>query len=155
MAETIQFGPERRKTGQTARYGYGSSQVAGAIGEARKLGRKAMSPEQAAAWKLYQSLEKFPNFTKEARQELQNEFTDLPNLKSMNMKALAATLSFLQAVKTPTVNLFRDEIVLPHIEKVLPLKQLSVDEKQRLILRYKAQILMYVRAIQRYRKLRS
>ena len=151
MAETtIQFEPERRKGDQPARYGLGLG-IAGAVGETRKLGRKAMSPEQLAAWKLYQELENFPVFTKQARQGLLEELTNLPNLRSMNMKALAATLSFLQTVKSPTVNSYKDRIILPHIEKVLPLKQMSSEERTRLIVRYKAQILRYVKAIQNYR----
>jgi hypothetical protein len=154
MAETtIQFAPERRRGEQRARFGGGPSQMIGAVGKVHKgLTRRRMTPNKLAAWKLNQALENYPNFTEDARQNLQNEFVDMPQLRTMNMKVLAATLSFLQAVNNqPTPNAFRDEIILPHINILLPTTEISPDEKRRLIIRFKAQILIYIQAIEIFR----
>ena len=153
MEERIQFEPERRKGDQPARFGKGPSQMIGAAGALqKKLARRHMSPNELAAWKLNQSLEKYPEFTKEARENLQNEFVEMEGLRTMNMKLLAATLSFLNSVQNrPTPASFTDENIIPHLNQLLPTNKVEPDELRRLIIRYKAQILMYIRAIQLFR----
>ncbi len=153
MAETIQFGPERRRGEQQARFGRGPSQMVGGPGEVhRQLTRRHMTPNELAAWKLNQALQKYPLFTEDARQNLQNEFVDMPGLRTMNMKVLAATLSYLRAIDNkPTPNTFKDKIILPHLNLLLPTGDLTPDERRRLIIRFKAQILIYIQAIEIFR----
>ena len=110
-----------------------------------------MTPNEMAAWKLNQALTHHGNFTAEARQQAQNEFVEMPVLRTMNMKVLAATLSFLQDVIEPTPANFRDEVILPYIDGLLP-TNLKAQDRQRLIIRFKAQILIYVKAIRLYRE---
>jgi len=152
MAETIQFAPERRRGEQQARFGRGPSQMMGAQGEIHKrITRKHMSPNELAAGDLAKALEKYPIFTKEARQNLQNEFTDMPSLRTMNMDVLAATLSFLHSVNNqPTPETFKDEIILPHINLLVPTNK-GNEEIQRLRTRFKAELLTYIRTIQLFR----
>jgi len=152
MAE-IQFAPERQKGEQQTRFGRGPSQMIGAPGELhRQLTRKHRTPNELAAWKLNQSLSKYPIFTEEARQNLQNEFVEMPSLRTMNMKVLAATLSYLRAIDNkPSEDTFRDEIILPHLALLLPTTELDPDERRRLIIRFKAQILIYIQAIEIFR----
>lgn len=138
MSEIIQFGPERRKTNQPARFGRG-----------RK--REPMTPNELAAWKLNQALEKYSEFTSGARQELQNEFTNMESLRTMNMDVLATTLAFLKAYGEITPNSFKDENILLYINRLLPIKEMTNNEKRKLITRFKAEILIYIRAIQTFR----
>ncbi len=149
MAETIQFGAERQRGEQQARFGRGPSQMVGAVGAThRQLTRKHMTPNELAAWKLNQALEKYPVFTEDARRNLQVEFVEMQGLRTMNMKVLAATLSFLKSVNNqPNPQSFQDQYVLPHIRLLLPTKEIAEEEKRRLIIRFKAQMLIYIRAI--------
>ncbi len=153
MDETIQFAPERRRGEQQARFGRGPSQMGGAHGDIhRQLTRRHMSPNELASWKLNQALEKYPIFTEDARQNYQNEFVDMPGLRTMNMKVLAATLSFLRSINNkPTPDTFKDNIILPHLNLLLPTKEISPDERKRLIIRFKAQLLIYIQAIEIFR----
>lgn len=153
MAETIQFAPERRKGDQQARFGRGPSQIAGTGAEVhRQLTRKYRTPNELAAWKLNQALVKYPIFTEEARQNLQNEFVEMPSLRTMNMKVMAATLAYLRSINNkPSEETFKDEIILPHLALLLPTGDISPDERKRLIIRFKAQILIYIQAIEIFR----
>src|SRR3990172_2259914 len=136
MAETIHFGPEHKKKDQQARFGRGQSQITGAVGEVqRQLARKTRTPNELASWKLNQALSKYPIFTEEARQNLQNEFVEMPGLRTMNMKVLAATLSYLRAIDNkPSPLTFRDEIILPHLTLLLPTGVINEDDRRRLII---------------------
>jgi hypothetical protein len=153
--EEIRFDSERRKGEQQARFGQGASQMLGAAGEFhRQLTRKHRTPNELAAWKLNQALSKYPIFTSEERQNLQSEFVEMPSLRTMNMKVLAATLSYLKAINNkPSVDTFKDEIILPHLTLLLPITQSEEDEDviRRLIIRFKAQILIYIQAIEIFR----
>ena len=153
--ERVQLEPERRRGNQAARYGTGQSQMAGTAGFIHKqLTRRHMTPNELAAWKLNQALEKYPEFTKEARENAQNEFVNMESLRTMNMKLLAATLSFLRSVKDqPTPESFKDKNILPYMSQLLPIgDKITNEERKRLIVRFKAQILMYIRAIQIFRE---
>ena len=148
MTETIQFGPERQRGDQPARFGRGPSQMVGTGGATRQITRKNMTPNEQAAWNLNQALEKYPDFTEDTRRNLQVEFVDMPGIRTMNMKVLAATLSFLKSVNNqPTPDAFKDEYILPHLSLLLPTKELPDDERRILIVRFKAQLLIYIRAI--------
>ena len=150
MDETqIQFAPERRKGDEAARFGRGDAQLGGA----GRLNRRHMTPNELAAWKLNQALEKYPNFTKEARENAQNEFVDMPGLRTMNMKLFAATLNFLQSINNqPTPTSFTDEVIIPHMSQLINIEKINQEDTRRLIIRFKAQILMYIRAIQLFRE---
>jgi len=154
MSAQIQFAPERRRGEQQARFGRGASQMGGGIGGIhRQITRRQMTPNEMAAWDLNRSLEKYPVFTSEARSDIQNEFVRMEGLRTMNMKTLAATLSFLRAVDNqPTPNSFRDEIIGPHISLLLPAGDMNPEDRARLTIRFKAQILIYIRAILNFRQ---
>ena len=108
-----------------------------------------MSPNELASWKLNQALEKYPEFTKEARENMQNEFVSMPGIRTMNMKLLAATLNFLRHINNqPTSESFLDKNIVPYMSQLLPVDQ---DDRKRLIVRFKAQMLMYIRAIEIFR----
>lgn len=153
MAETIQFAPERRKGDQPARFGRGTSRIVGVPGEVqRQLTVKPKTANELASWKLNQSLKKYHTFTEEARQDLQNEFVEMPSLRTMNMKVLAATLSYLRSIgNRPSPATFKDEIILPYLNLLLPTGEMTPDERKRLIIRFKAQILIYIQAIEIFR----
>lgn len=155
MEERIQFDPEPRKGDQIARFGKGGqSQMIGAEGALHKeLTRRHMTPNELAAWKLNQALEKYPEFTKDAREDAQNEFTGMPGLRTMNMKLFAATLNFLRGINNNIVpNSFKDEIILPYMNQLINIDKIDQEETKRLIIRYKSQMLMYIRAIQIFRE---
>lgn len=147
MAE-IQFTAERRRGEQQARFGRGGGKMTGTPGGKR---RPLMTSKEIAALKLNQALMAYGNFTAAARQQAQDEFVSMEVLPTMNMKVLAATLSFLYDVREPTPANFRDEVILPYIEGLLP-ANLKAQDRQRLIIRFKAQILTYIRAIQLHRE---
>lgn len=154
MNEGIMFEPERQKGNLPSRYGRGPSEIVGSEGALHKqLTRRNMTPNELAAWKLNQAMEKYPEFTKDARENAQNEFVSMPSLRTMNMKTLAATLSFLNGIKNNvTPNSFKDETILPYMKELINLDKVDQEETKRLIIRYKAQMLMYIRAIQLFRE---
>jgi hypothetical protein len=121
-------------------------------------GRFKLSP----AYNLFKTLEEFPEFTKEARVEIQNEFEDFPDLKVLNLKVFASVLSFLRKYKKPgkndelTINLLTDDIMMEYFSRFLPDdKKITLQEKKHLIIRLKAQFLKYIIAIVRYRSNRA
>jgi hypothetical protein len=152
MEETIQFAPERRRGEQQARFGMGPSRMIGIPGEFKQLSRRRMTPSELASWKLNQALMKYPEFTADGRQLLQDEFVNMPGLRTMNMKVLAATLSFLNSLRGReyTADSFKDDYIMPYIKELLPLDVGSV-ERKRLIIRFKAQLLIYIEAIENFR----
>ena len=94
----IQFDPEYQKGGQRGRYSHGVSKMAGLEHIHKHMTRVQKTPNEIAAWKLNQALEKYPIFTEESRQQLQNEFVNMPNLKTINVKTFAAALAFLSSI---------------------------------------------------------
>ena len=152
--ERIQFEPERRRGEQGARFGRGPSQMGGTVGTLHKqLTRRHMTPNELAAWKLNQALEKYPEFTRDARENAQNEFVDMPGLRTMNMKLFATTLDFLKSINNqPTPDSFRDDVIIPHMSQLVNVEKINQEETRRLIIRFKAQMLMYIRAIQIFRE---
>lgn len=136
--ETIQEGFERTKEGQT-RVGLG-------------LGKQRLTPNELAGYNLFKVLEKYPEFTQEARTELQSEFTDMDDLPVLNMETFAAVLSFLRLHPSPNPKDFRDENIIPFFGRLFPDKPLTEEEKERLIVRLKAQFIKYITAINRFRE---
>lgn len=147
---TLEFGIERRKEGQVSRYGRGGFSAPGIPGA--KIVRVPKTPKELAAWKLNQALSKYTKFSMEARQEYQGEFANMPNLRTLNMKVLAAAITLLSDIKEPTPESFKDRNILPYIDPLLPAKQLNESEHKRLIVKYKEMILIYITAIQNYRR---
>lgn len=143
MTEEIQFGPERRRGDQAVRFGREGQTTGGGKGR----GRGPLPPNELAAWKLNQALEKHPIFTKEARENIQNRFVDMEGLRTMNMKVLAATLAFMRSVGNITPDKFKDDIIMPNLIPLLPTTEMAPEDYKRLIIRFKAQVLIYYRAI--------
>ena len=143
--ERIEFGPERRKEDQLARFGARPSP----IGE---FGYAIHTPSEIAANKLSKALEKYPDITQEGRQIFRNEFVDMPNLRYMNMKVMAAVISFMNKNKFVPEN-FKDDIIIPYMSQLLPKDGVSPEDRRRLIIRFKAQMLIYIRSILRFIKL--
>ena len=114
-----------------------------------KKGQK-VDPKFLAAYNLNKTLEKYPEFTKEARTEIQNEFTDFPDLAVMNLETLASVLFFLKYHPKPVPKDFSDENIVEYFSRLIPDKITST-EKERYIIRLKAQFLKYIRAINTYR----
>lgn len=144
--DIIQFSPERIRGEQQARFGRGHSQGIKLPGETH---RRRMTPSELASWKLNRALEKYPEFTKEGRQGFQDEFVDMPGLRTMNMKVMAATISFINHNK-PSVDTFKDQNIIPYMKELLP-TEIDSTELKKLIIRFKAQILIYIRAIEIFR----
>jgi len=135
--EKIISGPERTRGEAKPRFG--------------RVRSKIMTPAESAAYNLNKSLENFEDFDYEERQKLQNEFVKMDNLKYMNMDALAATLAFLKKYPKPSPQNFKDKAIVPFIEPVISQYKFDKEEKKRIIIRYKAQILRYIRAINSFR----
>lgn len=121
----------------------------GRIGFAQ-LSRKR-DPQSLAAFNLQRTLEKYPAFTKEARQDIQNEFSDFPDLPVLNLEMLASVLDFLKDHSTPTPADFEDDVILEYFSRLLPDK-LNPKERERVIIRLKASFLRYIRAISSFRR---
>lgn len=138
--EKIVSGYEGRVRGGAAGFGF----------EKYRRGEK-VDPKQQAVYYLNKVLEKYPEFTKEARTEIQLEFANFPNIAVVNLEALAAVLNFLKMYPNPTPEDFKDEIILEFFERLIPDKPISSEEKGRLIIRLKAQFLKYIVAIKTFR----
>ena len=154
--ESIQREPERRKAGQTARYGKGVSTMIGLGGkDGKTFSRLIMTPNELASLKLSEALTKYQEYTPEGREQIRHEFVNMPSLRTMNMKVLAATLNFLRALDQQGTPLgpeaFKDENIIPYLAQLLPTTKISDEEYQRLVLRFKAQIFAYIRAINIFR----
>ncbi len=67
----------------------------------------------------------------------------------MNMKVMAATISFINHNK-PSVDTFKDQNIIPYMKELLP-TEIDSTELKKLIIRFKAQILIYIRAIEIFR----
>lgn len=119
-------------------------------GQISRISRSKGIPtkQEAASYELFKELGRFSEFSDEdVRRSIQNDYIRMDSLKIMNMKALAATVVFLSKYPVEP-EYFKDEYILPIIEIVLP--TIKGKEKQRLVIRYKAQILRYIRAIAIY-----
>lgn len=118
--------------------------------EKYKKGEK-VEPKFQASYNLNKTLEKYPEFTKEARTEIQTEFVDFPNLHVVNLEALASVLNFLKIYPNPTPNEFKDEIIIKYFSRLFPDKDLTPEERKNLITRLKAQFLKYIVAVKNFR----
>ena len=147
--EFIEFGPERTRGEELARF-------------SRGRGSGFMTPNERAAWNLNKALEQYNDYDLEARNGLQELFLDMEQLRTMNMPTLAVVLNFMRSLG---INLFEDDPVReigskispavfetknikPYIDPLLTKKQLNNHEAN--LIKYKAQFLMYIRTILKY-----
>ena len=129
-----------------ARVGFGGFGI-----DAYKKGQK-VDPKVQAAYNLNKTLEKYPDFTKDLRTQIQNEYVNFPDIQFVNLETFASVLNFLRQYPNPTPNEFRDEVILEYFSRILPDKVMSVDDKARLILRLKAQFIKYIVAIKSFQE---
>src|SRR5204863_8591038 len=99
------------------------------------------------AYNLYKTLEKYPEFTKDARSRYQAEFVDFPGIESMNLEALASVLTFLKNYPRPSPENFRDEVIIEYFTRLIPTKEILPEDRKRLIIKLKALFLKYIVAI--------
>ena len=119
--------------------------------EQGRVGRMKVPPNELAAYNLYKTLEKYPEFTKEARSRFQAEFVDFPGIETMSLEVLSSVLTFLKNHPKPTPENFRDENVSEYFTRLLPTKEISSEEKSRLIIKLKSLFLKYIVAIFSFR----
>ena len=116
-----------------------------------RVGRVKVSPNELAAYNLYKILERYPEFSKEYRSRIQTEFVDFPGLDSMNLEALASVLTYLKTYPQPSPESFRDEIISEYFTRLLPTKEVTGEEKKRLLIKLKSLFLKYIVAIYSFR----
>lgn len=119
--------------------------------EAGRVGRMKVSPSELASYNLYKTLEKYPEFTKEARSTIQNEFANFPSLETVNLEVFSSVLTFLKTYPKPSPDNFKDETIIEYFSRLLPTREISGEEKKRLIIKLKAMFLKYIVAIFSYR----
>ena len=126
---------------------YGKSRVGF---EAGRIGRVKVSPAELAAYNLYKTLEKYPEFTKEGRHAIQNEFANLPGLETMNLEVFASVLTFLKT-NQPTPETFKTANIEQYFTRLYPTKTISIEDKKQLTTKLKSLFLKYIIAITAYR----
>ena len=115
--------------------------------ERGRVGRVKVSPSELAAYNLYKVLEKYPEYTKEARGQIQNYYKDFDGLETMNLPIFASVLSFLKRYPNPSPDSFKDENIMEFFINFIPE---DAQDKKRLVTRLKAQFLKYIVAIKTY-----
>lgn len=119
--------------------------------EKGRVGRVKVKPSELAAYNLYKTLEKYPEFTKEARSQIQEYYKHMEGLETMNLAAFASVLTFLKFYPEPKPEHFKDEIILQYFTTLMPNKKISEAEKKKIIIKLKAQFLKYIVAINTYK----
>jgi len=115
--------------------------------EKGRIGRVSVSPLELAAYKLYKVLEKYPDFTKEARSQIQEEYKNFEGLDTLNLEVFASVLTFLKYHK-PSPENFKDEVISEYFSRLTPT---NATDKNR-TLRLKAEFLKYIVAIKEFKK---
>ena len=138
--ETIVRGFERTRGDAGLRVGFGRA-------------KKRFTSEELASYNLYKALKNYPQFNKEARQNYQNKYVNMPDLEYMNMDVLAAVIAFMNK-NTLTKSSFQDKNIVPYFKLLYPInKKLSKEETNILNIKLKAQFLKYIRAILNFEKM--
>jgi|SRR5579883_1091450 len=114
-------------------------------------GRQKVDPVILAAYKLGETLKKYPEFSKAERGNLQNEFEGFADLPVVNLETFASVLAFLKDYPNLTLMQFEDNIIVQYFGRLLPTKDISIEERKQLIIRLKAEFLKYIVAINTYR----
>lgn len=79
---------------------------------------------------------------------LVEKYSRMPNIYSINPKLFALTLAFMVKYPNPSPEEFKDQVILPYIDRLISDKQ-----NQELILKYKESILRYVILINDFDKM--
>lgn len=116
--------------------------------EKGRVGRVSVSPLELAAYKLYKVLEKYPDFTKEARSQIQGEYKDFEGLDTLNLEVFASVLTFLKYHPEPSPEDFKDEVISEYFSRLTPA---NATDKNRM-LRLKAEFLKYIVAIKDFKR---
>ena len=119
--------------------------------ERGRIGRVKVSPSELAAYNLYKVLEKYPEYTKEARGQIQNYYKDFDGLETLNLNIFASVLSFLRRYPDPTPESFKDENIMEFFTSPVNFIPEDAKDKKRLKIRLKAQFLKYILAIKTYK----
>jgi hypothetical protein len=152
MAETIQFGNDRRNNNKPSTHGTMAGQSIMIGIQEGDRGRVAMAPNQRAGINLYKSLGKYENiFTKERRRELQITYEEMPQIRYMSTKILAMVLAFLQKNPRITANSFADQNVISFISQIRDSDQLTED----ILDKYKATMVRYIKAVEDFQQQRN
>ncbi len=117
-----------------------------------KIDYDKLTPVQIAAYNLSKTLERYPEFSKDARMTIQNELIGLPGLDSMNTEILASVLSYLRSYPQPTAESFKDSVILEYFSRLLPNKKISEEDTKRIHIKLKCIFLKYIVAINSYRE---
>lgn len=120
--------------------------------ERGRIGRVKVSPSELAAYNLYKVLEKYPQYTKESRGQIQNYYKDFEGLETMNLEIFASVLSFLKRYPEPTAESFKDENILEFFNSPINFIPEDATDKKRIIIRLKAEFLKYIVAISTYKQ---
>jgi hypothetical protein len=109
-----------------------------------------IDPRVQAAYNLNKTLEKYPDFTKEARNQIQADYLDCPGIATVNLELLASVLNFLKDYPEPTPDDFRDSVITEYFTRLYPTKTLNSSEKNQMNIRIKAAFLRYIVAVQSF-----
>lgn len=148
----ISFGPDRSKV---TRYGLsmGPSLM---LGTKDKYERVLMPPEKRAAINLYKSLKKYDKeFSEQMRRNIQITYETMPQIRYINTKVLAMVLAFMANNKNITKKTFSDKNVLPYISGIVSFTGVGNREKRKILDKYKATMLRYIRAVISFNKRRQ
>lgn len=113
-----------------------------------KLTRKQMTDVQLATLDLEKELRSYQDITENRRYLWREEMTGLEQIRTMNMRLLAAALVYINQVlhgdpQNLIPEVFTDEILQPYLDKVLPAGAN--------VRAYKEDLFRYIRAVLTYR----
>lgn len=132
-------------------YDGGGKRVAfGGLGLDKIKTGERIDPRIQAAYNLNKTLEKYPEFTKDARNRIQDEFVDFPAITTVNLELLASVLDFLRNHPEPTPQDFTDDVITEYFTRLYPDKA-TPSERSRMNIRLKAHFLRYIVAINEFR----
>ena len=116
-----------------------------------KLDYSSLNNNELSAYNLSKILERYPEFNKQARSNIQQELSTFPHLYTMNLEILAAVLVFLKSYPSPKPEYFKDNIISAFFYRLLPNKKISDSETKRIYIKLKCIFLKYIVAINSYR----
>lgn len=117
----------------------------------RRLTRSRMTPIQLSAYRVRKILENFTDTTPELRERYYAELLTFEPVQSMNAELLAAALMLLFRTRdqiTPQV-FANNNLIIGVLERLLPNGGANIvnPDTDELLIRYKADLLRYVRAL--------
>lgn len=117
----------------------------------QRVTKRQMTDVQLAASNLEKELRSYQDITEATRFLWKDEMAGMEQLRSMNMKVLAAVLVLLHQLRgdlTPAG--FTDAVLNPYLSRLLP-TNLAPEELAYRTIRFKETILRYARAVLLYR----